>query len=298
MIIDEHTGRLMENRSWERGLHQLIEIKENCEITKPRSTLAKISYQGFFKRYQNICGMTGTAHEVKREFKSTYGLEVISIPPNRSCKRTIEPVTIAINDSQKWEIVLDRIIALNNEAKPVLVGTHHVSASEILSEKLNTIGLKHHLLNAKQDENEAEIISMAGQAGQITIATNMAGRGTDIKINDRVKGLGGLHVILTELHDAGRIDRQLEGRCARQGDPGHFQMILSLDDHLVSAQLKNIILWAIKTKALVNILTLFIYRAMKVNQWLIERKHKSIRAQLLKIDKKENELLAFSGREH
>lgn len=295
MIIDEHTGRVMHGRSWERGLHQLIEIKEDCEVTSPRDTLARISYQSFFRKYFHLCGMTGTAREVTGEFWSVYGLKVVSIPTHKPCIRTRNPFCVTRTEDEKWQRVLERVLALHRLDRPVLIGTNSVYSSEKLSSLLTSNGLEHQLLNAKQDQYEAEIIAMAGQPGQVTIATNMAGRGTDIKLSDSVRNNGGLYVILTELHDAGRIDRQLEGRCARQGDPGEFEIIVSLQDHLMDGNLSTRLynMFSFLPGSL-RLKSGFII--MKIAQKIVEWKHHRVRSQLLKSDEKQLELLSFSGK--
>lgn len=294
-IIDEHTGRVMEDRKWERGLHQLVEIKEACEITKPRNTLARISFQHFFRKYFHLCGMTGTARDVSDELWTVYGQRVISIPTNKICKRVYMPSHVCKTQKQKWETVITDLTELHEQGRPVLVGTQTVSASEHLSQLMHSKGLDHQLLNAKQDKDEANIIAKAGQYGQITIATNMAGRGTDIKLTDMVRQSGGLHVILTELHDAVRIDRQLAGRCARQGDSGSFEIIVSLDDHLLNRDhdtwstqvIRNIARGPLQIK-----LGLF---AMKQAQKRLQKEYKRTRLELLKMDEKQSELLSFIG---
>ena len=297
MIIDEHTGRVLEGRSWERGLHQLIEIKEGCELTRSRKTLARISYQSFFRKYFHVCGMTGTASEVSGEFWSVYGLRVMKVPTHRPVQRRRRPVQITRTDDEKWQSVLQRIIELHNEQRAVLIGTMTVQASEILSGKLESAGLPHRLLNAKQDRDEAGIIAEAGQPGQITIATNMAGRGTDIELADQVRNTGGLYVILTELHDAGRIDRQLEGRCARQGDPGEFEMIISVQDHLLQEKSVKGAYQVVDRLLPGNVSLQMAYLVMKLAQKFVEMRHHRIRTQLLKFDEKQVELLSFSGRQ-
>jgi preprotein translocase subunit SecA len=295
-IIDEHTGRIMENRKWERGLHQMIEVKEDCEISNPRKTLARISYQNFFRKYYHLCGMTGTAAEVVDELWGVYGLRVVRIPTNKKCIREQKSVEVVKTEEEKWNKIFARICEIYEGGQPVLIGTHTVLASEILSELLNKQGIEHQLLNAKQDKDEAEIISLAGSYGKITIATNMAGRGTDIKLSDSARECGGLYVILTELHDAGRIDRQLEGRCARQGDPGMFEMILSAEDHLLHGKLikyiHDIILLVVPGKWKNSVS----FNLMKIAQRKVEKKHKKIRKSLLNYDEKQNKLLSFSGK--
>ncbi|MFA4969668.1 MAG: preprotein translocase subunit SecA, partial [Sulfuritalea sp.] len=217
-IVDEYTGRVMPDRSWERGLHQMIEAKEGCAITGQQETLARISYQRFFRRYLRVAGMTGTAREVARELWAVYRLPVVTIPTNRPVQRRQLPDLVFLTAAEKWAAIIDILSRWHTEGRPVLVGTSSVSASEHLSELLTLKGLKHQVLNARQDQEEAEVIAKAGERGRITVATNMAGRGTDIRLAPGVAELGGLHVLATERHDARRIDRQLFGRCGRQGD--------------------------------------------------------------------------------
>jgi preprotein translocase subunit SecA len=297
-IIDEHTGRVMPDRSWERGLHQLIELKEGCELTKPRETLARISYQRFFRLFHHLCGMTGTAKEVAGEMWRVYHLPVVRVPTHRQSRRQHLPSQLYANGEQRWHAVLERIMQMQQQGRPVLVGTHSVAASELLSSVLEEAGLEHQLLNAKQDRDEAQIVARAGQPGLITIATNMAGRGTDIKLAREVEQLGGLHVILTEFHEASRIDRQLEGRCARQGDPGSFEVMVSLDDFLLEGKRGGI--WGqlaksrlLKQLGLQHSVGLF---AMKRSQRRLERIHARMRHELLKTDERQGELLSFAGR--
>jgi preprotein translocase subunit SecA len=233
-IIDEFTGRLMPDRSWERGLHQMIELKEGCEMTGEQETVGRISYQRFFRRYLMLAGMTGTAREVAGELRRVYGLSVARIPPNRRMRRRELPERVFATEDEKWWAVVERISALNEQGRPVLVGTRSVAASEHLSRLLEDVSLGHRVLNARQDEDEAEVIREAGRPGQITVATNMAGRGTDIRLSSELAERGGLHVIATERHEARRIDRQLFGRCGRQGDPGSHELFVSLEDELVT----------------------------------------------------------------
>lgn len=231
-IVDEFTGRVMPDRSWERGLHQMIEAKEGCEITDQRRTLARITYQRFFRRYIHLCGMTGTALEAAGELRAVYDLGVIRIPTNKPLRRQNCGTQLFRNSDQKWQAVVDAVEKLARTGRAVLVGTRSVVASEALGTLLNRSGVKSVILNARQDKEEAEIVSLAGQPGRVTVATNMAGRGTDIELHPLAKNAGGLHVILTEYHESSRIDRQLFGRAARQGDPGSFESIVSLDDDL------------------------------------------------------------------
>ncbi len=298
-IIDEYTGRLMPDRSWERGLHQLIEIKEGCEVTSRKETKARISYQRFFRRYQRLAGMTGTAREVAGELWSIYRLRVVTIPTNRPLIRKYLPDRVYATTAKKWDRVVKAIAELQRQGTPVLVGTRSVAASEHLSSLLAGAGLPHRVLNARQDKEEAEIIAQAGQRGCITVATNMAGRGTDIKLAGCVAELGGLHVIATERHEAGRIDRQLFGRCARQGDPGSCQAYVSLEDELATVYVG---------KSLRGLAQLLLGENSRgagrlaggaligKAQRSAEQLHARMRHQLLRMDEQMGTALAFSGR--
>jgi preprotein translocase subunit SecA len=232
-IVDEYTGRVMADRSWERGLHQMIEVKEGCEMTAQRRVQARITYQRFFRRYLKLCGMSGTVSEAAGELHAVYGLRVMKIPPHRSLRRRHLGTTLHQNADHKWRQVIERAQEVTQAGRPLLIGTRSVAASEAVSERLTAAGLSQHaVLNARQDRAEAEIVAQAGQPSRITVATNIAGRGTDIRLAPQVVEVVGLHVILTEFHDSARIDRQLYGRCARQGDPGSVEAIVSLEDEL------------------------------------------------------------------
>jgi preprotein translocase subunit SecA len=232
VIVDEFTGRLMPDRTWRDGLHQAVEAKELLNVNPPKDTYARISFQRFFRLYRKLAGMTGTAAEARREFWQIYRLPVVVLPTNRPCVRRVLPDRVFATDSVKWEAVVEEIRRLHTADRPVLVGTRSVRASEHLAGLLAAEGLEHQVLNAVRHAEEAQIVARAGQAGGITVATNMAGRGTDIKLGSDVAERGGLHVLATERHEAGRIDRQLFGRSARQGDPGSAQAFVSLDDEL------------------------------------------------------------------
>lgn len=229
-IVDEYTGRVLADRSWERGLQQLIEVKEGCDVTGRRTTLARITYQRLFRRFLRLCGMTGTAIEVTPELEAVYGLKVVRVPHNRPVRRRDLGARLYVTRAQKWNAVADAVAESKRTRRPVLVGTRSVAASEELSRLLASRGLEHVVLNARQDKDEAEIVARAGAAARATVATNMAGRGTDIALSREVAERGGLHVILTEFHESKRIDRQLFGRCARQGDPGTHEAIVCLED--------------------------------------------------------------------
>ena len=293
VIIDEYTGRLMPDRSWEQGLHQFIELKEGCEATGQRETLARISYQSFFRRYLHLSGMTGTAAEVAGELWAVYRLRVARIPTNRPVRRTYVADRVYRREEDKWDAVLAAIRHRHQAGQPILVGTRSVAASEKLASLLNGAGLNYQLLNARQDSQEAEIVSRAGEPGRITVATNMAGRGTDIKLAPGIAERGGLHVICTERHDAGRIDRQLFGRCGRQGDPGSCEAILALDDELATANLPRTAALLARWEQLPTRVGTVLFAAA---QWNAQRVHSLARRQLLGMDEQLGDQLAFSGR--
>jgi len=233
IIVDEFTGRLMEGRRWSDGLHQAVEAKENLDIRKENQTLATVTLQNYFKMYDKLAGMTGTAATEANEFDQIYDLEVVVIPTNKPLRRTEYADKLFRTEEEKFQAVADQVEHLQNEGRPVLVGTTDIDKSERLSRLLDKRGVPHDLLNAKQHEREAHIVAQAGQEGAVTIATNMAGRGTDIKLGEGIAEKGGLHVIGTERHEARRIDNQLRGRAGRQGDPGSSQFFISLEDDLL-----------------------------------------------------------------
>jgi preprotein translocase subunit SecA len=293
-IIDEYTGRLMADRSWNQGLHQLIEVKEGCQATGRKLTLARMTYQRFFRRYRRLAGMTGTAREVVAEIGSVYRLPVAPIPTNRPLRRRHQGTRIHRTADEKWRAIAARAAELARQGQPVLVGTRSVAASQKAAEFLAEAGLDHVVLNAAQDRDEAEIIARAGQRGQITIATNMAGRGVDIKLGPGIAELGGLHVIISERHDSGRIDRQLSGRCARQGEPGSVEAQLSLEDTLLDMFGIASLCWLARTQGWLRDAAgrLAFSRAQR----RAERAHSRMRADLVKFDRKLGTLLSFSGR--
>lgn len=233
LIVDEFTGRLMPGRRYSDGLHQALEAKENCKIENENQTLATITFQNYFRMYKKLAGMTGTADTEATEFNSIYKLEVLIIPTNRPLIRVDRPDVIYKTEKAKFSAVCDSIVEMHKEGRPVLVGTVSIEKSEFLSTFLKKRGIPHNVLNAKHHEREAEIVANAGQPGAITIATNMAGRGTDIVLGPGVAQKGGLHIIGTERHESRRIDNQLRGRAARQGDPGSTRFYLSLEDDLL-----------------------------------------------------------------
>jgi preprotein translocase subunit SecA len=294
-IIDEYTGRVMPDRSWERGLHQMIEMKEGCALSGRQETLARISYQKFFRRYLRLGGMTGTAQEVTRELTLVYHLNVVRVPTNKPVQRKPLRDLVYASDEAKWKKIVDSISEMHRQQRPVLIGTKSVATSEHLSELLTAADLPHQVLNARQDQEEAQIIAQAGQPGKISVATNMAGRGTDIRLAPGIAERGGLHVLATERHEARRIDRQLFGRGGRQGDPGSYQAIVSLEDEFMRDFYGKFLL------------RLFSGRKKPLPGWIgrplvalaqasAERYHSRIRRELLKQDDSLNDMLAFSGR--
>jgi len=232
-IVDEFTGRVLPGRRWSDGLHQAVEAKEGVEIEKESQTLATITIQNYFRLYRKLAGMTGTAETEAREFKDIYKLDVVSIPTNRPVRRVDGNDQIYRTEREKFKAIIADVEKRHAKGQPILLGTVEVATSEVLSRMLKLAHIPHEVLNAKNHAREAEIVALAGQPGAVTIATNMAGRGTDIKLGEGVTELGGLHVIGSERHESRRIDRQLRGRCSRQGDPGGSQFFISLEDKLM-----------------------------------------------------------------
>ena len=232
-IVDEQTGRVMEGRRWSDGLHQAVEAKENVKVEAATQTFATITLQNYFRMYHKLAGMTGTAETEAGEFWSIYKLDVVVIPTNRPVIRDDREDVIYKTKRAKYNAVINRVVELTGEGRPVLVGTTDVETSELLSKMLRLRGIRHNVLNAKEHAREAEIVAQAGQTSTVTIATNMAGRGTDIKLSPEVKKAGGLAIVGTERHDSRRVDRQLRGRSGRQGDPGSSEFFISLEDKLM-----------------------------------------------------------------
>ncbi len=296
-IVDESTGRVMPDRAWERGLHQMIEAKEGLESSGERATLARITYQRFFRRYLRLAGMTGTATEVAAEIGRVYRLPVARVPLNRPSRWHDEGARCLRDAAAKWDAV---VLSVRRHAvergRPVLVGTRTVRASEELAARLDTAGIAHVVLNAKQDQEEASIIALAGGRAAVTVATNMAGRGTDIELGEGVAALGGLHVILTEYHESPRIDRQLFGRAARQGDSGSGEAIVALDDELfvVHAQRLSQRIGSM-TRASGTVPALVLALLRRAAQSAAESRSHTARMASLKQDRRLASMLAFSG---
>jgi preprotein translocase subunit SecA len=233
VIIDEFTGRRMPDRHWREGLHQAVEAKEKVPVTFAADHAAQITFQRYFRLYTKLAGMTGTAAQNFWEIRRVYKIWVVCVPTNRPVIRETWPDRIYPTEDAKFDAVAAEIARLRDLGRPVLIGTRSVEKSEKLSQRLHAAGIPHQVLNAKQHEQEAKVVEHAGECGKVTIATNMAGRGTDIKLGPGVADAGGLHVLGTERHEARRIDRQLIGRSGRQGDPGGSQFFLSLEDELL-----------------------------------------------------------------
>lgn len=297
VIVDESTGRTMEGRKWQDGLHHAVEAKERIPITAGTATAARITMQSFFRQYTHLAGMTGTAVQARGEIKRTYSLGVSPIPTHRPCIRKGLPPRIFATMEAKHHAVAQLIEQLTAERRSVLVGTPSVHASEALSAVLRAYRIAHQTLNAHYHEQEAEIVSQAGRDARVTIATNMAGRGTDITLSEEVRQAGGLHVIATEMHSSARIDRQLIGRAARQGDPGSYQFLLSFEDELlrcfptrtvtrVRSQL------APDAKGQVSADWLWFF---KKAQKTLERSHRKQRRDLLKHETQRNKLYRKMG---
>ncbi|MEO0829191.1 MAG: prepilin peptidase, partial [Pseudomonadota bacterium] len=260
VIVDEYTGRVMEERSWSDGLHQLVEVKEGVEVTSRKETMARMTYQRFFRRYRRLAGMTGTAREVSAELWAVYKLSVARIPTNAPVRRQALPTRTFRTEADKWAAIAERARALAMEGRAVLIGTRSVLASETLSDHLTAAGLEHEVLNANADAREADIVSLAGQPGRVTVATNMAGRGVDIRLGRGVEAAGGLHVILSERHDSGRIDRQLEGRTARRGEPGSTEALLSLEDPILDLVQGTLLARLLRVLPLRGLLARYLFR--------------------------------------
>ena len=295
-IVDEFSGRIAEGRTWQHGLHQLIELKEGCEITAEVQTQSSITYQRFFRKYLHLSGMSGTIAEVAAEVQAVYGVPIARIPTNRPSRRASLGTRLFHSSEQKWAAIISAVQRQQQAGRPVLVGSRSIAASEQISSALTTAKIEHVVLNAHHDDSEAAIVARAGHEGRVTVATNMAGRGTDIKLDRGIEARGGLHVILTEFHESSRIDRQLIGRGGRQGDPSTFETIVALDDELftryaprLTALLRGI--YATRTIALPDLWAGFMRRHA---QRVAERLHYRSRRQALRFQKERDKSLAFA----
>ena len=301
-IIDEFTGRIIPNRTWVEGLHEMVERKEQLKLSERRGTKARMTYQRFFRRYGRLAGMSGTAREVAAELQRVYRLSVAAIPLHRPDRKTMQSHRTHPNIGTKWHAITAEVAAIHETGAPILIGTRTVAATKIASEALVERRLAHVVLSAADAASEAEIIARAGMRRAITVATNMAGRGTDIRLGEGTAGLGGLHVILSEPHEAGRIDRQLAGRCGRQGDPGQICPHVSLEDDLVVSHIPRWVVGAIRwlghsssradeaswNRPLVSVIA-------RLAQARAERLHARMRADLLKSDEWLGDAIGFVG---
>ena len=292
-IVDEFTGRVMPDRSWEAGLHQMIEAKEGVALTGRRTTIAKITYQRFFRRYRHLCGMTGTGLEVAGELEAGFDLRTRPVPTHRPVRRRHLGIALHRDGAGKQAAVVRAVAAARGRGQPVLIGVRSVEASEALSAALDGADIAHVVLNARQDTEEAGIVARAGEPGAVTVATNMAGRGTDIKLGPGVAAAGGLHVILTEFHESGRVDRQLYGRAGRQGDPGSCEAVVAADDDLFARYLPGFARlgrWAPRLAASLA------GPARRLAQARAERSALVTRRAVVKRDGEVDKQLAFAGR--
>ena len=292
VIVDQETGRTMPDRFWRNGMHQAVEAKEGLEISPSKDTCARISFQKFFRLYGFLCGMTGTASEASTEFYSFYNLPILKIPTHRKCLRKNYGDKVYIDAKGKWKAVSKEIEKWHKQGRPILVGTASIKDSETLSEILNEKEIPHEVLNAKNHLQESEIVKRAGQKNAVTVATSMAGRGTDIKLNDTTKSLGGLLVVATQLFPSGRVDRQLFGRCSRQGDPGSYISYHSLDDEIIK---NNIPILRIFLKFFFFLPGFTLKPLLKAAQKRMIRKTKKQRKAVMKGDDWLDEILGFTG---
>ena len=286
-IVDEFTGRVLPGRRWSDGLHQAVEAKEGVEIEKESQTLATITIQNYFRLYKKLSGMTGTAETEAREFKDIYKLDVVSIPTNKPVNRIDGNDQIYRSQREKFKAIIADVAERNRKGQPVLLGTVTVDTSEVLSRMLKMAHIPHEVLNAKNHAREAEIVALAGMKGAVTIATNMAGRGTDIKLGEGVQELGGLHVIGSERHESRRIDRQLRGRCSRQGDPGSSQFFISLEDQLMrlfGSQRLSGLMQRLGLKEGEVMEHRWLNRSVETAQRRVEQQHYAIRKRTLEYD--------------
>ena len=300
VIVDEATGRLMPDRFWRSGVHQAVEAKEEVEINADKDTFARISFQKFFRLYKKLSGMTGTGKEAVREFWFYYHLSVIPIPTNRKCLRKQANDRVYINENSKWKAVLREVKKMHVAQRPILIGTASIKDSHIISELLQDEGIEHKVLNAIHHAREAEIVSDAGGLGKVTVATNMAGRGTDIKIPDDAKKAGGLHVIATERFESFRIDRQLYGRSSRQGDPGSAVAMVSLDDQLIKQFGGFLRIFLKTTMVFFSIRGRILFPGIRLMLWKSQRKSvksgRIMRKGVLKSDNWLEQTLGFTGK--
>jgi preprotein translocase subunit SecA len=280
----------MPDRSWERGLHQMIQAKEGLAVTAPNEAMARISHQEFFRRYHHLCGMSGTIMEVAGEVRRTYGLRSIRIPTHHPLRRSNDGIAIHLTSDAKHAAIAERARRLTETSRPVLIGTRTVADSEHLSQELKRREVPHTLLNARHDASEAAIIAAAGRAGAVTVATNMAGRGTDIRVDAAALDAGGLHVIAAERHESRRIDRQLFGRTARQGNVGSYEEIVSLEDQVVRLLPPWLVALARDER-----FARARYWLVTFAQWRASRRTARLRRDLARYERDMSRVLSFAG---
>ena len=298
-IIDAGTGRVAEGRVWSQGLQQLIEIKEGCVPTSPMATVAQLTYQRFFPRYVRLGGLSGTLSEARSELMTTYGLSVRRVPLRRRCQRKVGSTRLFASDDALWSAVVERVLQLQRSARPVLVATDSVADAQALAHRMTLRGLSPAVLNARNDHEEALVVARTGQRGAITVTTNMAGRGTDIELGPGVAQLGGLHVICCQLNSARRIDRQLAGRAARQGDPGSVETLLSLDGALLARALPAAVPEPLREPFRRCVAALPSWAARMLARWPQKAEEQSQRVQrrrLIEHDERCERQLGFGGR--
>lgn len=301
VIIDENTGRPAEGRKWRDGVHQAVEAREGVPISPETGEAARVTIQSFFLDYEQLAGMTGTAANSRHELRHIYQLQVASIPTHRPEQRIRLPDRVFLAMDDKWRAVAARVESLRESGRPVLIGCKSIERSESLARVLSDAGIEHYVLNARFLEREAQLVAQAGQAGRVTVATNMAGRGTDIELGEGVDELGGLHVIGSELHDSARIDRQLVGRCGRQGDPGSYEQFHSLDDQVLKVGLGE--MKAERVRARASALAArgesldSLARLFRVAQRKIEQRHYQSRKLLLQAEKRRQDLQRQMGQD-
>lgn len=304
VIVDEATGRIMPDHEWRDGMHQAVAAKEGLEVVPPRVTSARTTFQDFFLRYKSLGGMTGTAWEARGEFLQFYGLRVLRIPTNRPCRRVRVRRLLCRDAEEKLQGVVDDVLREHAAGRAVLVGAKSIGSSERISQALTRAGVLHEVLNAVQHEQEARIVSEAGRRGAVTVATNMAGRGTDIKLEEAVRTAGGLHVVLTEMHASARVDRQLYGRSGRQGDPGSVADIISLRDDMFAiapAWLRRILDLLVRFGASgrfgAHVAASAAWKLAALWQWEGARRAFAQRRQLVRDNRRFADMISYSGKQ-
>ncbi|MFK8013809.1 MAG: hypothetical protein AB8G17_00030 [Gammaproteobacteria bacterium] len=297
VLIDQATGRLMPDRKLQHGLHQIIEAKEQCELSGATRTIASLSFQNFFVRYKHLCGMTGTASEAVEELSKTYGLGVVRVPTHRPTQRKDLGSRFARDAHDYEQLIVASTRSHIARGRPVLIGTRSLAHSEKIAGFLRAAGIEHQVLNARQDADESQVVARAGQSAIVTIATNMAGRGTDIPISDSVRQVGGLHVVVSQLNDSSRIDRQLIGRCSRQGDPGSFEYIVAPNDPVLFPDADGPPVVSARRAALARSRfgRWLLFRQARRTQRKRERTQRLMREQVAKSDRHMRKKLSYTG---